>query len=156
VTKRQAYYDAEREIRRRKDLIGHAFIVLESPVSRRVVGFYPEQIPSFEMDWLAFWCLRRFWHISQWGMTGALLDDEDHLTDPHYECRSKLYPLSQQQFTRAEKFIAEFERGCQDGRVRYHVCNQCASFALKTLKAAGVGPRVRIPYPPLLFRWLYD
>jgi hypothetical protein len=150
VTKKQVYVDALQGIRCHKDLVGHAFIILQSPTFTRVVGFYPEQFPGFEVDWWAFWCIRRR------GMPGNLLDDEYFLTDPHYECRITTYQITEQQYVRAERFIAKFERACHTGRIRHRAFSQCAHFALQTLRAAGVGPRLRLPYPPFLHWWLHD
>jgi hypothetical protein len=130
--------------------VGHAFIILKSPSSATVVGFYPEQVPDFELAKMAFWC------VGQRGMAGAVLDDEEFLSDPGYECRTMTYSISQQQHARAKRFVAQFERGVQAGRIRYHAFSQCVNFAFQTLRAAGVGPWLRFPYPPFLHWWLHD
>ncbi len=88
-------------------------------------------------------------------MTGELLDDEHFLTDLHYDCRITTYPIREEQFARVEQFVAQFERRCQEGRIRYHAFSQCAHFALQALRAAGVGPWMRIPYPPFLHWWFH-
>jgi hypothetical protein len=150
VSKKQVHVDGEREAPFRKDWVGHAFIILESPSSKRVVGFYPEQMPDFELNKPAFWCL------GQRGVAGALLDDEEFLSDPGYECLVTTYPINQEHFARATSFVAQFERAVQVGRIRYHAFSQCASFAFQTLRAAGVGPCMQFPHPLFLHWWLND
>jgi hypothetical protein len=150
VTKKQVHLEAETGAHSRKDWIGHAFVVLKSPVVTRAVGFYPVQVPGFVLDKGAFWC------IGQRGMAGELLDDEHFLSDAHYDCRVTTYLIGKRQHARVTRFVAEFESAVHAGRIRYHAFSQCANFALQALRAAGVGPWVRFPYPPFLHWWCHD
>jgi hypothetical protein len=133
-----------------KDRIGHVAILLESPSERerRTIGFYPEQPPG---DFLLDKGL--FWRVTGSGLPGALLDDSEVFGDPRHHVKTCLYPISQNQYRAAVSFVERFRARVDCGAIRYSAFSQCANFALLTLRAAGVRPPTRIPYPPLL-HWL--
>ncbi|GIW94416.1 MAG: hypothetical protein KatS3mg110_2457 [Pirellulaceae bacterium] len=156
-------------LRERDDLVGHVFVILEDRTPVPVPGqpgLYRKNIHRVVRGLNAKEhindrnpndVLRFLFGGETAGFTGQIEDEAWILvtyegTDALLETR--WFFVSEKQFLDAMEYVWKMEDLQKAGKLRYHLFNQCAVFARRTLQAAGLDPFYTIPYPPWVYRLL--
>jgi hypothetical protein len=134
------------------DPIGHAMVVFDGPDGLIVRGMYPR-------DGVNFGSLRHQLQFlfggNRSGFYASIEDDLDVFLEhsrPGGLLKTRWTPVSEEQFYQGLEFVDDIERAAENGELRYHLFNQCAVFARRTLEAARVKPFFTVGYPPMMFR----
>lgn len=141
------------------DMVGHVSVVFHNGGTHwHIRGVYSRENINMH-NWKDR--LRFLFGGERYGFHGSIEDDTwiwKIYGEPDPDRTSKLifdvrwFHVSRSQYIAALQYADRMEQLANEGALRYHLFNQCAVFARRTLEAAGVKPFYTLAYPPYIYR----
>jgi hypothetical protein len=135
----------------KRDKIGHAFVVFDWPNgARQAYGFYPQGPFMFDDPTLIARLLGR-----NGGVPAIVRAEGAELLADSWTLLHR-FRTTQAKADRAFDLVHRIRDEAHDGLIKYHAASQCATFARRIMREAGMTSSFLLPpYPPLMYATLW-